>query len=251
MSGRVPASRETSNNAGSVVIVVPTYNEVENLPKLVERVFSLGLSDVRMLVVDDGSPDGTGRLAEELGEEHGGRVEVIHRAGKQGLGTAYVVGFRRALELRADFVVEMDADLSHDPGYLPAFLDELENADVVVGSRYVAGGGSTEEWGALRKFVSGFGNAGIRTVAGLRVHDATSGFKAFRGDALEGLDLSEFRCSGFGFQAEVAHACQRRGYRVVEHPIMFAERASGYSKMSFGIMVEAAWRLLLLRWSRR
>ena len=159
-------------------------------------------------------------------------------------------GFTRALDAGSDFVVEMDADLSHDPSYLPTFLDQLQNADVVVGSRYVEGGGADAEWGGWRRSLSALGNLGIRAIVGLKVKDATSGFKAFRGDALCGLDVAKFRCRGFGFQAEVAHACQRKGYRVVEHPIVFGRRAAGRSKMSLFIIVEAIWRLLPLRWRR-
>ena len=245
----------TSADEGSVespriTVVVPTYNEAENLPELVRRLFDLDLPRVKVLVVDDGSPDGTGKVAERLSTQLDGRVEVIQRGRKLGLGTAYVAGFSRAVDDGADVVIEMDADHSHDTAYLPVFLERLESADVVVGSRYVPGGGS-EDWGAFRRFISGLGNFGIRWVAGLEVYDATSGFKAFRGSALRGLDMTRFRCRGFGFQAEVAHACQRMGYRVVEHPIIFQNRASGKSKMSPFIMLEALWRLLPLRWRGR
>ncbi len=248
----VESTAADKGNVGSprITVVVPTYNEAENLPELTRRLFDLDLPQVNVLVVDDGSPDGTGQVAERLSTQLDGRVQVIQRGRKLGLGTAYVAGFSRAIADGADVVIEMDADHSHDAAYLPAFLKHLESADVVVGSRYVPGGAS-EDWGAFRRFISGLGNFGIRWVAGLEVHDATSGFKAFRGSALRGLDMTEFRCKGFGFQAEVAHACQRRGYRVVEHPIIFQRRASGKSKMSPFIVLEALWRLLPLRWRGR
>ena len=234
----------------SVAVVVPTYNEAENLPVLVRRLFALNIPNPRLIVVDDGSPDGTGEVATKLAQQFGGRLEVIQRGRKLGLGTAYVAGFSRALSEGADYVLQMDADLSHTPEYIPELLKELKDADVVVGSRYVPGGGVDETWGLRRRLLSSVGNLGIRVIAGLRVRDATSGFKAFRGSVLSSLDLTRFRCKGFAFQAELAHACQRRGYEVVEHPIVFASRAKGRSKMSLAIVVEAVWRLLPLRWNR-
>ena len=233
-----------------VAVVVPTYNEAENLPELAERIFALGLPNPKLLIVDDGSPDGTGEVAAKLTQLYDGRVEVMQRGSKLGLGTAYVHGFSKALAEGADYVFQMDADLSHAPEYLPEFLKELDHADVVVGSRYVTGGGVDQTWSWLRRLVSSGGNFGIRTIAGLRVRDATSGFKAFKAPALQSLDLDRFECKGFAFQAEVAHACQRRGFRVVEHPIVFTDRSKGRSKMSMGIVTEAVWRLLPLRWKR-
>jgi dolichol-phosphate mannosyltransferase len=230
--------------------VVPTYNEAENLPELVKRIFALKIPNMKLIVVDDGSPDGTGEVADRLGRQLGGSLELIQRGRRLGLGTAYVAGFSHALAEGADYVFQMDADLSHSPEYLPDFLLELGEADVVVGSRYVSGGGVDETWGVMRRLLSLGGNLGIRTITGLRVKDATSGFKAFRGSVLSSLDLTQLRCKGFAFQAEVAHACQIRGYKVVEHPIVFASRAKGRSKMSLAIVIEAIWRLLPLRWKR-
>ena len=234
----------------SLTIVVPTYNEADNLHELVHRIFSLGIPNTRLIIVDDNSPDGTAKVAKELSKEFNGRLEVIERDSKLGLGTAYIDGFTRALESEADFVVQMDADLSHPPEYLPSFIAALDDADVVVGSRYVSGGSVDPNWSVNRRFLSYFANLGIRTVAGLKVKDATSGFKAFRGCALKPLDLTQFQCKGFGFQAEVAHACQKRGYKVVELPITFVDRNLGQSKMSFHIAFEALWRVLPLRWRR-
>ena len=234
-----------------VAVVVPTYNEAGSLPELVRRLFSLNIPNAKLIVVDDGSPDGTGRIARELSQDLDGRLVLIERHEKLGLGTAYVAGFSRALEEGAEYVLQMDADLSHAPEYVPALLEMLREADVVVGSRYAPGGGSEETWGVLRRLLSLAGNFGIRAIVGLKVKDATSGFKGFRGSVLKSLDLSLFRCKGFGFQAEVAYVCERRGYRVVEYPIVFTSRASGQSKMSVSIALEAIWHLLPLRWNRR
>jgi len=239
----------SSESGLSVVVVVPTYNEAENLPELARRIFGLGMPDARIIVVDDGSPDGTGQVASKLAGQFEGRLELIQRGQKLGLGTAYVEGFSRALSQGAHLVIQMDADLSHQPEYIPAFLSGLDEAEVVVGSRYVPGGGVEGTWSILRRFLSFVGNAGIRTITGLAIKDVTSGFKAYRGSALNSLDLTQFRSKGFAFQAEMAHACQRRRYRVIEYPIVFTNRTTGRSKMSIAILFEAIWRLLPLRWS--
>ena len=233
-----------------VAIVVPTYNEAGNLPVLARRLFALDIPKSVLIVVDDGSPDGTGDVAAGLEKEYGGRVKLIQRGSKQGLGTAYVAGLAHALDTGAEYVVHMDADLSHAPEYIPGFLRDLQEADVVVGSRYVEGGGSEEEWGLRRRILSMIGNAGIRAVTGIRTRDVTSGFKGFRREVLESLDMSEFRCRGFAFLPEETSACQRLGYRVVEHPIIFAQRVSGESKLSAAIIIEAMFKLLPLRFSR-
>ena len=235
---------------GLVAVVVPTYNEADNLPELVDRVFALNIPNTHLIVVDDNSPDGTADVARELASRFDGKVELIQRQRRKGLGTAYVEGFSRALALGPDYVVQMDADLSHAPEYIPVVLDATRHADVVVGSRYVRGGGVDASWSLKRRLMSYLANSGIRLVAGLKVRDPTSGFKAFRGGALAELGLGRFRCKGFGFQVEVASACQELGYKVVEYPIVFRERAHGQSKMSMSIALEAIWRLLLLRWRR-
>ena len=236
--------------APSVAVVVPTYNEADNLAELAARLFGLGLPDLRLYVVDDGSPDGTGHVAADLKDELDGRVDLIQRGSKQGIGTAYVEGFARAIANGADRIVQMDADMSHAPEALPRLLENLEEADVVVGSRYVGAAGHDLRASAGRRWLSGLSNAAIRLVTGLQVKDATSGFKAFRSDALRSLGPSGFRCSGFAFQVEVAHACERKGLRVVEHPITFANRTAGESKMSLAIVLEAFWKLLPLRLKR-
>ena len=236
--------------AGRVAVVAPTYNEAANMPELVSRLFSLGIGDLRLYIVDDNSPDGTAEVARGLSGEHDGRIEVISRRAKLGLGTAYVTGFTRALEDGCDYVVQMDADLSHVPDHLPVMLRKLEGADVVVGSRYTEGGGSDPGWGLRRRLLSSFGNHVIRLVTGLRVKDVTSGFKAYTAVALSSLDMDSFRCKGFGFQSEVAFQCQSKGYVVLEHPIVFIDRTKGKSKMSMHIIIEAIWKLTLLRLRR-
>ncbi len=233
-----------------VAVVVPTYNEVANMPELVSRLFSLGIDGMRLYIVDDNSPDGTARVAHRLSGEHDGRIEIISRRAKLGLGTAYVAGFTRALDDGCDYVAQMDADLSHAPDHLPTMLRKLRGADVVVGSRYTEGGGSDPSWGLKRRLLSAFGNYVIRFVTGLRVRDVTSGFKVYTASALGSLDMDSFRCRGFGFQSEVAFQCQSKGYVVLEHPIVFIDRTKGKSKMSLNIIVEAVWKLTLLRLRR-
>ena len=244
---RAPVSPRAVTRKPHVVVVVPTYNEAENLPELVERLFELPIGNTSLIVLDDSSPDGTAKVAKQLAGKLDGRLQLIERRKKMGLGTAYVEGFSRALTEDADYVLQMDADLSHEPETIPAMLAELEDADVVVGSRYAPGGGVGPSWSVWRKLLSAGGNLGIRIITGLNVKDATSGFKAYRASALRSLELQRFRCKGFGFQAEVAYACQQNGYRVVEHPITFLDRTRGRSKMSLAIVIEAVWRLLVLR----
>ena len=235
-----------ASKTGMVAVVAPTYNEADNLPALAERVFALGIPDIRLIVVDDNSPDGTGDVARALSARFGNRIELIERESKAGLGTAYIDGFSHAIAQGADYVLQMDADLSHAPEYIPAFLDALRDADVVVGSRYTQGGAVDEGWHFKRHMLSSSANLCIRVVAGLKVKDCTTGFKGFRVDALSALDLDGMRCKGYGFQAEVAYACQRRGYRVVEHPITFYDREAGESKLSLGIIAEVLWWLATL-----
>ena len=233
--------------SGRVAVVVPTYNEAENLPELASRLFALDVDELLLYIVDDGSPDGTAEVARELSGEYDGRIEVISRSGKLGLGTAYTTGFASALTEEIDYVVQMDADLSHSPEEVPHMLAKLDRFDVAVGSRYTSGGGLDPEWSAKRRMLSGYGNHLIRAVTGVRVRDVTSGFKAYRASALRSLDLSRIRCIGFGFQAEIAHYCQSNGLNVVEHPITFMDRTRGESKMSVRIVAEAIWKLTLLR----
>jgi dolichol-phosphate mannosyltransferase len=238
---------ETLEDPLKVAIVVPTYNEAETLPMLIEKVRDQRIEGLGFVVVDDGSPDGTGDIADAIADEFPGVFIVIHREGKQGLGTAYMAGFNAALDAGAERIVEMDADLSHPPNVLNGLIDELDNADVAVASRYVAGGGVDPDWSWGRRQISYWGNVGIRTILGLKVKDATAGFKGFKRKTLETIDIDRMRLTGFGFQAEVAYRCQKAGMRVVEHPYTFMERTAGKSKMSFGIVVEAFLQLSWLR----
>ena len=228
------------------VIVLPTYNEAQNVSKMVAALLRLEPA-VEVLVVDDNSPDGTGRIADGLAAEHPERVRVLHRTEKTGLGDAYLAGFRNALADGAERIFEMDADFSHPVDAVPAMLRLAEEHDVVVGSRYVAGGSLDSRWSPLRRFISWGGNVYARLITGLRVHDTTAGFKCFRREALEKIPLDQVRSQGYNFQIEMAMRCEKAGLRVAEYPIFFRERDAGTSKMTPGIALEALWRLWQLR----
>jgi dolichol-phosphate mannosyltransferase len=233
----------------ALTIVIPTYNEADNLPALARALWDLPLPGTQLLIVDDGSPDGTGDLAEDLAREHPGRLSVIHRPAKLGLGSAYITGFRAALAAGAEAVGQMDADFSHSPHYLPGFLDMLELADVVLGSRYVPGGSVDQRWSAGRKMLSAFGNAYARLILNLRVRDATGGYRLWRRETLLGMPLDRIRSNGYVFQVEMAYVAHRLGFALVEAPIYFEDRRIGRSKMSLRIQLEAAlrvWQVLLL-----
>lgn len=226
-----------------MMVVLPTYNERENLPVMVDTLHGLGIAGLEVLVVDDNSPDGTGDLAEALREQHPETIHVAHRPQKMGLGPAYIDGFGRALALGADFVVEMDADFQHDPRTLLDFRHWIEEYDIVVGCRYMPGGSVDDRWSLPRKLLSYGGSIYSRLILGLRVHDPTGGYKCFRASALRQLDLSRVRSSGYTFQIEMSYACQRAGLRVKEVPIHFVDRERGQSKMSPRIATEAIWRV--------
>jgi dolichol-phosphate mannosyltransferase len=230
-------------------IIVPTYDEAASIERLLRSVAAVlaeaAPGDHRILVVDDGSPDGTAAIAERIGGELG-VVEVLKRPGKGGLGQAYLAGFRHALAAGAQRVVEMDADLSHDPGHLPALLAAAERADVVLGSRYVPGGGVTD-WGALRRFVSYGGCVYARIILGLPQRDLTGGYKLLHRRVLEAIELDSVRSQGYVFQIEVTYRAVLAGFRVEEVPIVFRERDAGTSKMSARIALEAMWRVPRLR----
>jgi dolichol-phosphate mannosyltransferase len=227
-------------------IVLPTYNEAANLPRMVAALLALE-PPVNLLVVDDNSPDGTGRVADGLAAAHPARIAVLHRQVKTGLGDAYLAGFRRALADGAERVFEMDADLSHPVEAVPEMLRLAEEYDIVVGSRYIRGGSLDERWSWPRRLLSWAGNMYARLVTGLRVRDTTAGFKCFRREALERIPLDDVRSQGYNFQIEMALRCQRAGLRVAEHPIHFRERDAGASKMTPAIALEALWRLWQLR----
>jgi dolichol-phosphate mannosyltransferase len=228
----------------STLVVVPTFNEATNLPRLVSTILSTPA--VSVLVVDDNSPDGTGEIADELARVHPGWVSVLHRPAKSGLGTAYVEGFRAALRTDADFIVQMDADFSHDPADIDRLVAAARLADVAIGSRYVQGGGA-ENWPLLRLIVSRGGSLYIKIILGLPVQDPTSGFKCFRREALASVDLDRVQARGFGFQVELNWLCHRLGLRLVEVPIRFVDRQVGQSKMSRQIFIEALWLVWALR----
>jgi dolichol-phosphate mannosyltransferase len=225
-------------------IVLPTYNEAENLEAVVRAVLAAA-PGVRVLVVDDNSPDGTGRIADRLAAELEA-VEVLHRAGKEGLGRAYLAGFKEVLARGAELILEMDADFSHDPADVPRLIEAAERADLVLGSRYVAGG-RVEDWGLVRRLVSRGGSLYARLVLGVGVRDLTGGFKCFRREVLETLDLDAVIADGYGFQIELTYRALRAGFTVVEIPIVFRDRRAGTSKMNVRIAAEAMWKVPALR----
>lgn len=239
----------SATTTGPAWLVLPTYNEAENLAAFVAAVRDKLPASAHVLIVDDNSPDGTGEIADRLAEEDE-TVSVLHRPNKEGLGPAYIAGFRRALAGGAGLVLEMDSDFSHDPAYLPRLLEAAERADLVIGSRYVAGGG-VSEWGALRRAISRGGSAYARFVLGLEVHDLTGGFKCFRREVLEAIDLDRVQAHGYAFQVELTYRVIQQGFRVLEVPIVFRDRRAGASKMDRSIVVEAAWRVPMLRFGRR
>jgi dolichol-phosphate mannosyltransferase len=234
------------------LVVIPTYNEVGNLAPLVEQVLA---QDPRfdILVVDDGSPDGTGALADALAAKQP-RMQVLHRAGKLGLGTAYITGFRWALERGYDYVFEMDADFSHDPAHLKEFLKAVIEADLVIGSRYLGGRVTVVNWPMGRLLLSYCANIYARWITGLHIWDLTGGFKCFRRRVLEAIDLSRVRSNGYGFQIEMSVRAWRKGFTLKEIPIVFVDRTEGQSKMNRAIVREAVWmvpRLRLMAWFGR
>lgn len=235
-----------------VTVVLPTYNERENLPVAVQRLTSLPVPDLHVLVVDDNSPDGTGEVADKLAADLPAVVGVLHRVEKNGLGRAYVAGIMRALDEGADVVVQMDADLSHPAEVIPAMLDKLTHsqAGVVLGSRYVAGGSTATEWKWYRKALSAWANFYVDTILRLGVKDATAGFKAWRAETLRTIDIGSLRSNGYSFQVEMNYRAVKAGIAIAEVPIRFEERTAGSSKMSLKVQLESAlmpWRLLFGR----
>lgn len=235
--------------AGGVAwIVLPTYNEAESIAAIVAAIRDAAPAATRLLIVDDNSPDGTGEIADRLAAAHP-EVEVMHRPRKEGIGPAYVAGFRRALDGGAALVLEMDADFSHDPASLPRLIEASEHADLVIGSRYVAGG-EVEDWTVVRRAISRAGSTYARWVLGVPIRDLTGGFKCFRREVLEAIDLGAVESKGYAFQIELTYRALQRGFKVLEVPITFSDRRQGTSKMGRMIVAEAIWRVPRLRYGR-
>lgn len=226
-------------------VVTPTYNERDNVGPLIERLFGIGIPNLTVLVVDDGSPDGTGQLLDELTKRYP-QLRVMHRPRKAGLGTAYVAGFRQALAAGADYICSMDADFSHDPAYLPALIRAASTADLALGSRYIRGGGIAN-WAWHRRLASRVANSYARLVLGVRTHDLTGGFKCYRRAVLERIDLDRCSSVGYSFLIETTYRAIKSGARVVEVPIIFTERKFGKSKLDVSIIRESCWRVIALR----
>ncbi|MCC6802897.1 MAG: polyprenol monophosphomannose synthase [Anaerolineae bacterium] len=226
------------------MVVLPTYNEKENLTPMIDALLALPLS-LRVLVVDDNSPDGTGALADQLAAQHGEQVSVLHRAEKAGLGPAYLAGFQRAIDLGAEYIIQMDADFSHQPRYIPDLIDKLEQGyDLVIGSRFAPGGGVDQTWSRYRKLLSWFANGVyVRVLLGIPVSDATGGYRIWRRETLTGMGMDRIQSNGYVFQVEMAYVAYRLGYRIAEIPIYFPDRERGKSKMGSHIIFEAALRV--------
>lgn len=230
-------------------IVLPTYNEAENLPLLMKAIFDLDIPHLHILIVDDNSPDGTGQLAEELSADYDAHISVLHRTQKNGLGPAYIAGFKQALATDADYILQMDADFSHQPHYIPHMIQTLEKgADMVLGSRFVRGGSVDQSWSPYRKLLSWWANRlYVPTLLHIPIYDATGGFRLWRRGTLAGLDLNRIQSNGYVFQVEMAYVAMRLGYKIVEIPIHFPDRQRGESKMDSKIALEAARRVWEIR----
>jgi dolichol-phosphate mannosyltransferase len=235
-----------------IVVVIPTYNEANNLPVLAAELWALKIPELSIVIVDDNSPDGTGDIADELAERRAGELHVIHQPVKSGLGRAYIAGFLWALEQDADTIIQMDSDFSHSPQHILEMLDKIEQADVVVGSRYVEGGSVDEHWSFGRYLLSWWANSVYtRLILGTRTKDTTAGFKCWRADTLRGLGLDRIRSNGYIFQVEMSYVAEKLGYSVVEIPIYFEDRRIGESKMTTPVKFEAAWRVWEVWWRHR
>jgi dolichol-phosphate mannosyltransferase len=234
-------------NPLKITLIIPTYNERENLPRIAAAVFAQPLPGLSLLVVDDNSPDGTGQIAEDLKQEYPGRVDVMHRPGKLGMGTAYIQGMQQLLKGSSDVIGHMDADFSHPPEKLPVLAEALSGAGVAIGSRYVPGGSTDREWPLWRKGLSAWGNFYARGILGLSIHDVTAGFKLWKRSTLAAMPLDRIRSNGYIFQVEMNYVATRLGFAFHEVPIYFAERKLGKSKMSLRIQMEAAVRVWQLR----
>jgi len=235
------------------IVIIPTYNEADNLSAITAKLFALDIEDLQILIIDDNSPDGTGQIADDLAEQsYPGRLHVMHREGKLGLGTAYIAGFSWALEQGADYIIQMDADFSHSPSYIPQMLEQISDQDVVVGSRYIRGGQLDERWSWWRWFLSWWANSiWTRVILGVKTKDATAGFKCWRRNALEHIGLERINSNGYVFQVEMAYVSEKLNFRIKEIPIYFEDRRIGKSKMSIPVKIEAALRVFEIRWRHR
>lgn len=231
-------------------VIIPTYNEAENIRKLIPMLLDLPVNDLHILIVDDNSQDGTGEVADDFADQTD-HVKVLHRAGKLGLGTAYIQGFQLALNDGSDAVIQMDADFSHPPEKIPELVQQIAHYDLVIGSRYVAGGNVDTEWAAWRKALSAFGNTYARTILRLKTRDITGGFRIFRAETLRKMPIQDVRSNGYIYQVEMTYIASKMGFSIGEIPIYFAEREWGESKMSFKIQAEAALRTWKLLWEYR
>lgn len=230
------------------LIIIPTYNEKNNINKLLESIFRLNIKDLCILVVDDNSPDGTGQLVEELKNKYP-NLDIMHRQEKAGLGMAYIAGFKEALKRGADYIFEMDADLSHDPKYILDFLQAIKNNDLVLGSRYIKNGG-VKNWNLFRRLISKFGNIYSSLILDLPYRDLTGGFKCYRREVLEKINLDSLSSVGYNFQIETTYKAHSAGFKIKEIPIIFTERAEGKSKFSLKIILESFWKVLVLRFKK-
>ncbi len=227
-----------------VMIVIPTYNEKQNMPRIVEALFALNIEGVNILIVDDNSPDGTGQLADALREQYDHRLHILHRTEKNGLGPAYIAGFKEALKLGAEVIIQMDADFSHQPKYIPQLLDKIKEYDLVLGSRFVEGGSVDDKWSAYRKLLSWWANRIYTpTILGMPIYDATGGFKAWRRETLIGMGIDRIQSNGYVFQVEMNYVAYKLGYQLSEIPIHFPDRQIGTSKMDSSVALEAAMRV--------
>ena len=233
-----------------IVVVIPTYDEADNLPKMVVTLFALPL-DLNLLIVDDGSPDGTGRIADELTKANPGKMDVIHRAGKQGLASAYRQAFKRLLDSNADAIAQMDCDFSHDPEVLVEMAKRIESCDLVLGSRYIPGGSTDTRWPFWRKALSAWGSLYARIILGMSIRDLTGGYRMWRREMLRSMSLERVKSNGYVFQVEMAYLADCLRARICEVPIYFADRRRGKSKMSFKIQAEAAVRVWHVLWNYR
>jgi len=234
--------------SSKVYIIIPTYNEKDNIVGLLDQIFNLRINNLNILVVDDNSPDGTGQLVENLKAKYS-NLDILHRPQKAGLGKAYVAGFKEVLNKGADYIFEMDADFSHDPKHIPEFLAEIKNYDLVLGSRYIRSGG-VENWNFTRRIVSRFGNIYARIILGLPIKDLTGGFKCYRRVVLEKIGLANLSSVGYNFQIETTYKAHQAGFKIKEIPIIFTERREGKSKFDVKIILESFWKVSTLKFSK-